>query len=442
LGSPRHSLKVPPAVHLLSSVRLLFLNQAFHPDTVATAQYLSDLARVLAARGHQVTVVTSRRAYDNPTVIYPARERWQGVDVVRTRCSAFGKTARWRRALDFASFFFSCALRTLSVPRPDVIVAMTSPPLIASVGACVARWHRSRFVYWVMDLNPEEAIAAGWLRPGSVVSRVLEWISRFSMRSADCVVVLDRFMRDRLLAKGINPERLVVTPPWAREDAVRFDAEGRAQFRARAGLENKFVVMYSGNHSPCHPLATVLEAARALREDDGLAFCFVGGGSEYTRVREYAAEHELQNVVCLPYQPLEELAGSLSAADLHVVVMGDAFVGIVHPCKIYNILAVAAPVLYVGPEPSHISDILQNLDGRLLVHRVAHGDVAGAVAAIRSVAAFSGPERDSKSFNGLASRFSRATLLPAKVMLLEQFAVDHGRRAPVVGQTSPLRPGP
>src|SRR6266699_3329465 len=64
------------------------------------------------------------------------------------------------------------------------------------------------------------------------------------------------------------------------------------------------------------------------------------------------------NIVCLPYQPLSALAGSLSAADLHVVVMGEPFVGIVHPCKIYNVLAVCAPVLYLGPRPNHVTEIL------------------------------------------------------------------------------------
>ncbi len=86
-------------------------------------------------------------------------------------------------------------------------------------------------------------------------------------------------------------------------------------------------------------------------------FCFVGGGSEQVKVREFAAQHGLKNVKCLPYQPLNELSGSLSAADLHVVVMGEEFVGIVHPCKVYNIMLVGAPALYIGPEPSHVTDI-------------------------------------------------------------------------------------
>jgi hypothetical protein len=115
--------------------------------------------------------------------------------------------------------------------------------------------------------------------------------------------------------------------------------------------------MYAGNHSPCHPLDTLVEAAHRLSNNKQIAFCFIGGGSEHQKVKDFATRHSLRNIVCLPYQPFASLAASLSAADLHVVVMGDAFVGIVHPCKIYNILSLGTPFLYLGPTPSHVSDI-------------------------------------------------------------------------------------
>jgi hypothetical protein len=96
-------------------------------------------------------------------------------------------------------------------------------------------------------------------------------------------------------------------------------------------------------------------------------------------VREFALRHELSNVKCLPYQPLDQLSSSLSAADLHVVVMGDAFVGIVHPCKIYNIMSVGAPVLYIGPQSSHVSDLAAQ-EKEIFLTR--HGDVSGVTERI------------------------------------------------------------
>ena len=98
-------------------------------------------------------------------------------------------------------------------------------------------------------------------------------MSRFSLRRATRIIALDRFMRDRILAKGISADKLVVLPPWSLDAHVRFDPAGREAFRKRHGLDGKFVVMYSGNHSPVHPLGTLLETARRLAPIP--AWCFV-----------------------------------------------------------------------------------------------------------------------------------------------------------------------
>jgi colanic acid biosynthesis glycosyl transferase WcaI len=366
--------------------RVLLLNQTFHPDVMATAQYLTDLALALRARGHSVTVVTSRRAYDQPDKIFAATEDWCGIRIHRIWSSRFGKLAKWRRAADFATFILCCCWRLLWLPRQDVTVALTSPPLISWIAAWFTRLRGGRFCYWVMDLNPDEAVAAGWLRAGSPVARVLESFSRFSLRTAARIVVLDRFMAERVRNKDIRAAKILVLSPWSQDEQVRFDALGREAFRREHGWDGKFVLMHAGNHSPCHPLDTVLAAAAELREEPGIVFCFQGGGSGLARVREFVAERKLTNVVCLPYQPVSRLAGALSAADAHVVVMGNEFVGTIHPCKIYNALAVGAPIVHVGPAESHVTDLLAGLPEPSRHVSVRHGDATGLVAELRRLA--------------------------------------------------------
>jgi glycosyltransferase involved in cell wall biosynthesis len=461
-------------------MRFLLLNQTFYPDVASTAQHLRDVAVRLVERGHEVTVVTSRRAYDQPERQFPKCETWRGIRIYRVGSTGFGKAARWRRAVDFGTFLLAVLLRLALLPRHDVVVALTSPPLISFLGAWLARVRRSRFVYWVMDFNPDEAIAAGWLRAGSPAASILDWMSRFSLREASRVVALDRFMRERIVAKGIAPEKVSVIPPWSHDGEVKYDPAGRDRFRREHQLEGEFVVMYSGNHSPCHPLDTLLEAARRLAGDSGVTFCFVGGGSEWRKIKANAeklkadmlksekkeggsGEHptsnalraasvqtlksriqypvssiqqpasggqhfsvsafqhaSFSNVVCLPYQPLDQLAGSLSAADLHVVVMGDPFVGLVHPCKIYNILCVGAPVLYIGPRPSHVSELLRSLDHGYPVAAVAHGDVDGVVQHIEQIRQQT--RRDAvhrPCLQAAGARFSQNVLLPRLIHELE-----------------------
>jgi hypothetical protein len=423
----------------LSFVTFLLLNQTFYPDVMATGQYLTEVAVRLVERGHEVTVVTSRRAYDEPERQFPKYEMWRGVRIYRVGSTGLGKGAKWRRAADFATFLLSAMGRLLLLPRHDVVVALTSPPLISFLGAWVARVRRSAFVYWVMDFNPDEAVAAGWLRRDSLLARVLDQMSRFSLRHARKVIALDRFMRERIIAKGIAPEKVITIPAWSHDGEVRFDSAGRERFRREHGLDGKFVVMHSGNHSPCHPLETLLAAAGQLASDPGIVFCFVGGGSEWRKIAEkQKAECRKQkcagtaqerpstlnpqpsttNVMCLPYQPLAQLAGSLSAADLHVVVMGEPFVGLVHPCKIYNVLSVAAPVLYIGPQPSHLSEILNTVGDQSLCAMAAHGEVDRVVHHIQRIRSESA-SIDRRLLCHAGSAFSKEAVLPKLIAELE-----------------------
>jgi hypothetical protein len=220
-------------------------------------------------------------------------------------------------------------------------------------------------------------------------------------------------MADRIACKAVPRDRIAVLPPWALDVHVHYDSAGRERFRQAHGMDGKFVVMYSGNHSPCHPLNTLLEAARRLAGDPGILFCFVGGGSEFRKIQRLLVTDQLQNVLCLPYQPLADLAGSLSAGDLQVVVMGNPFVGLVHPCKIYNILNVGAPVLYLGPRPSHLSEILDRVGHQHFWTAAGHGEADRLVPQIQWA------QRQSSAITReipeLTAEFSRARILPRLV---------------------------
>jgi colanic acid biosynthesis glycosyl transferase WcaI len=398
-------------------VRFLLLNQTFHPDVASTGQHLSELALELVKRGHSVTVVTGRRAYSDSQVTFARRENWRGMEIHRVYSTGYRKKTKWRRASDFASFIISCCFRLASMPKHDVVVALTTPPLISFIGACRAWLWQARFTYWVMDLNPDEAIAAGWLRADSRLTRILERMSRFSLRQADAVIALDRFMKVQIVAKGIAPEKIAVIPPWSHDDEVRFDPSGRNQFRKTHGLEGKHVVMYSGNHSPVHPLDTLLHAAEGLRDNSNIVFCFVGGGSEFKRVEQWAKAGKA-NARFIPYQPLNRLAAALSAADLHIVIMGSQFVGLVHPCKIYNILAVGAPVLYIGPQPSHVAEILNRMPPGHPWRSCSHGDAKTASDYIHQL--LNGSRNEGRQVPiDLAATYSKKAQMPRMIAVLE-----------------------
>jgi len=368
---------------------LLLISQVYVPDPASVGQHLHDAAAEVAARGYPVRVLASARGYDAPEICFPLRETRDGVQILRLPLSSLGKRSLPLRVAAQLSFLAQALVRGLLTPRLGAVLVSTSPPMCAAAGLVISLIRRVPLVYWVMDINPDQAVALGAVRQNSLCVRVFEWFNRAALAQASSVVTLDRFMAHRLLAKRHIDAKLEVLAPWPHDDHLETVPHDQNPFRSRHSLDGKFVVMYSGNHSPANPITTVLRAAERLRHRKDVVFLFVGGGAAKRDV-EAAIAAGAQNVLSLPYQPLADLKYSLSAADVHVVTLGPTGVGIVHPCKIYGAMAVARPILAVCPRPSHVSDLLDRCDfGR----QIGHGDVDQAVAAIEELAAMAPAQR-------------------------------------------------
>ena len=367
---------------LVKQGTILIVCQVYAPDPAAVGQQVTDAAEELARRGWRVVVYTASRGYDDSGKRYLNRELRNGVDVRRLPLSSFGKSSIAVRLLAQSLFMVQAVIRGLVTRRLAAVIVSTSPPFAGAGGAVVSWLRRVPLVWWVMDLNPDQMIAAGKILPSSVVARVFDFLNRLTIRRATCVVVLDRFMAERLDAKRPAGDKVRVIPPWPHVASDEVDPVRVAAFRAMHGLEDKFVVMYSGNHAIQHPLGTLLAAAARLANDDRIRFVFIGGGAGKAAVEEQIARGG-RNIVSLPFLPLETVGESLPAADVHVVTMGNEVVGIVHPCKIYGAMAVGRPVLFFGPAQSHGGDLLRSGG---IGWRIDQGDVDAAVGAIRQAA--------------------------------------------------------
>jgi len=392
------------------SPRVLLVNQAFYPDVVSTAQYLTDLAVDLVKRGCRVTVLAGRRGYAEPHPLYPRSEVYRGIRVIRVWRFQFGRRNRLTRVLDALLLNLAFTVRMAFLPRFDRVVALTTPPMVAFSALLFSRFRGGRLIYWMMDLNPDQAIEAGWIRRGGSRAKFLEAVLRLVLKNSDGIVALDRFMKGRVAAKGAPEGRIEVIPLWPHSEDLRTIPHVDNPFRKKHRLEEKFVVMYAGNLSVCHPLDTLLGAAVLLRDDPGVVFVFIGGGERVRDVLRCREEHRLDNVVYLDYLPRPEIKYSLSAADLHAVVMGEAYPGIVHTCKIYGILEIGRPFVYVGPEKSHIGEIL---DEAGLGWRVELGDARGVATVVEKARNLGGEEREriaAKSKDYVRKRFMRADL--------------------------------
>lgn len=434
-------------------MRVLLLNQAFHPDVVSTAQMGKDLADHLALRGHTVTAVASRSIYGQQGAVLPGRETIPvaappdaatpptPIQVYRVGASIFGKAGIIARIADFALFYMLALFRILTLPRQDVVVCLTTPPFIALAGLISRRLRRSRAAYWVMDLYPDLPVACGVFKPRALPTRFFEALNRFLLRRSDATVVLGRCMRDRVLAKHIPADRIHFIPVWSDLQPQPDSASRGSELRALYSPDNAFTVMYSGNLGLGHDAQTMCRAMLRLRHRTDIRFIFVGGGKRRREVERFIEEQQLAGAMWYDYQPREKLADSLAAADLHLISLKEGVEGIMVPSKLFGIMAVARPSIFIGHPSSEIARVIAESESGLTIRE---GDDAGLAAAIESFAADRARtvRLGQNARRGLEGRYDRDTACRMWADLLESLVAGRvAQPAPISTQPAAAAPG-
>jgi glycosyltransferase involved in cell wall biosynthesis len=339
--------------------RVLFLNRSYWPDAEATGQLLTELCEDLTG-DFDVTVVAGQ-PNQNPAGV-PFR-RWgsethNGVCIRRVWNSRFPKRFLPGRAVNLLSYLGNAWLAALRGMRADIVVVETDPPLLCLLGAFLQRRWGVKLVVYLQDIYPDVAIALGKLPQG----RLARWLRRAmyaTYRQADRVVVLSRDMERRLIDSGVAPHRISRIPNWIDTNQV-FPHKESNVFREAYGLDGRFVVMYSGNMGLSQRLEDVLVAAETLRDRRDVEFVLVGDGASRRRLEASVRRANLHNVRFLPYQPREQLADSLSAADLHLVLLDPRVSSCLMPSKLYGILASGTPLMAIAPADCELSELTRH----------------------------------------------------------------------------------
>ncbi len=351
-------------------MRILLINQFFWPDSAATSQLLTDLAVEMAARGHEVHAICADGSYALASAGPPPE-----VTIHRVKAAPF-RRGTLGRVVSYASFYVGAARLALTLPRADLLLTLTTPPLISLVGTVLKRLRGGRHFIWEMDVYPDVAVSLGYLPAGGLVERAIGLLSDFSRRRADGIIALGECMRDRLLARGIPGAKIQVAHNWADGEAI--------QPIPRPGDPAKLVVLYSGNLGLAHDVDTVAGAMLALRGDERFQFVFTGGGPRRAELEAFCEREALRSVEWRGYVQRESLGASLGAGDIGLVTQQRSCLGAVVPSKVYGLLAAGRPVLFVGPPEATPARILRQFG---CGWHVDCGDTAGLTALLETLAA-------------------------------------------------------
>jgi len=356
-------------------MRVLLLNQFYPPDVAATGQLLGDLAEGLARRGHEVHVLSSRRAYGGGGRIFPSETRRGGLYIHRVSATGFGRAGLVGRAIDYLSFYVLAMRRAMQLPRMDVCVSLTTPPFIALVGMLLGRRRGTKLVLWTMDLYPDIAVALGVLSAGGWLHRATTWLSRRVYQAAAKIITLGDVMAGAVTRAGVAPEKVAIVHNWVPGERVEYiPPAGSRTVR----------LLYSGNLGMGHELDTAIRAIADLpqKSRENLQVRFVGYGKLRPHLQSLAEELGLKCVEFLPPCPLDRLSENLAWGDVHLVSQRVGTEGLIVPSKLYGILAAGRATVYIGPDDTEVAKILRDHRAGVLV---PPGDVAATAGAMKEL---------------------------------------------------------
>ena len=357
--------------------KLLMYAHYFHPDVASTGQILKELAEGMLEE-FEITVICAVPSYTG--VISPEYkeknfyfEEINGVKVVRVKVPEFSKTNKISRIKNIVTYFLKSIFATFKVEKQDYIFSISQPPILGGLLGVCGKWiKKAKYIYNIQDFNPEQTIAVKYSK-NKIILKLMLVLDKFSCKQADKVIVVGRDMIETLenrfkLSDGSSGKK---TPKyscinnWSNEEELyplNSDNEGVVAFKKKYCLENKFVIMYSGNIGLYYDLENLIKIIVKFKNEKDVIFAFVGEGTVLRNLKKYKEMESLANVTFIPYQDKTDLIYSLNAGDVHWVVNAKGIKGISVPSKLYGVMATGKPVLGVLDKGSEARLIIEESD--------------------------------------------------------------------------------
>lgn len=367
--------------------RVVVFTEMFHPETISTAYYLTEIARGLATV-FPVEVVTAKIAGE-PLV---AADGILGEQVRIHRCAPACATKKrlWARGVAAAWFCVRAFCMGMQrVRRGDVVFTVTNPPMLPYIATLVGILKSARVVLLVHDVYPELLVAIGFIRAQGIPHRLLNVIARWFVRRADCVIVLGRDMEQLLLRKGCSGAQLRLVPNWAEVDAIPVLAKSENRWLTQLGLADRFIVLYAGNLGRTHDVSIILDAARLLQDQPGVHFLMAGFPQRVVEVQAAVERESLTNVSAVAFAfSRQDQVQTLSAGDVAVISLVPGMAGISVPSRMYNVMAAGRPIIAVAEPDSELGRVVTE---EAIGWVVRPGDARGLAKAVQAAREY--PER-------------------------------------------------
>jgi len=338
---------------------VLLINRVYPPARGASGRVLRDLAREMARAGWTVTVLTTGEKTFS--------EKDGGIAVHRVSAPLDPKGM-----FSYARVLWNLYRGAMKQPRHDLVITLTDPPMLVTIGRRFAKRKRCAHLHWCHDLYPDLFPSIGVRLPRFVLNAMSRSVRR-SMNKSGKVIAVGRCMGRYLAHTGVETGRISVIPNWPDQELVDYTAKQKNDYKLKQNVQlarppeallrndaPRFRILYAGTIGRAHPMKAILEAAEHLSIHPEIEFVFVGEGPQHDRLAAERARRGLENIKLLPYQPASCLKDLMESGDLHLISMRDDAAGLLVPCKFYSAIAAARPTIYVGPADTEIGKMIRD----------------------------------------------------------------------------------
>lgn len=345
-------------------MKIFVLGINFYPEPIGISVYTTEMCEHLTKAGHGVTVFTAFPYYPQWCVLQQYKKRffvtenYQGITIRRSFLYVPKKVTTASRVLHELSFIISSFFNMLLSGRPDILITVSPPLGLGLVAYIISKIKKVPFIFHIQDLQPDTAAELGMLR-NKVFLRLLYVIEKFIYIQATKVCVISKKMGEKVISKGVKQEKVVLFPNWVDAELIK-PLPRINKFRDENKLENRFVVLYSGNIGIKEGLNNVLEVAVMTRDNKDIVYAIAGNGVYRKELVRKYEELRLKNVVFLPVQSKEMLPYMLSAADVCLIPQQKSVTDMVMPSKLLAIMSSGKPVVAGANVGSELYSVINN----------------------------------------------------------------------------------
>ncbi|SMQ85075.1 Glycosyltransferase involved in cell wall bisynthesis [Bacillus sp. OV166] len=345
--------------------KLLIYAHYYIPDVASTGQILKELAEGMLHE-FDITVIcvvpsyTGKVAAEYKTKIF-YKEEINGVKIIRICVPEFSKSNKISRIKNILAYFFGAMIATFKAGKMDFVYSISQPPILGGLLGVWGKWvKRAKYIYNIQDFNPEQTMAVGYSQNKFILNTMM-WFDKFSCKMSDKLIVVGRDMVETLKGRFKDkkiPNHVFINN-WINEKEIypiESNNEKVVAFKKQYGLEDKYIVMYSGNIGLYYDLENLIRVMKGFpagtKTADGreITFAFVGAGSVLDKLKMYTKNNQMENVVFIPYQDKADLIYSLNSCDFQLCNSAAGIKGVSVPSKLYGIMATGKPVLGVLEE--------------------------------------------------------------------------------------------